>query len=207
MVHIADDSHGECLHLPRGAVRLPVEFRPPDGFDPGDLASWPRLDGRLEYVEGRIRYMPPCGRVQQDVCSDLILLLGNWARGRDRFAVGSNEAGMLLGGEVRAADGAVWLRADVGPSRHELARVAPLLAVEVAGRDEGEEDLREKAQWYLGAGVAIVWLVLPDTREVLVVDPDRETRYGAGARLPEHPALPGLAPLVADFFAQLDRGG
>jgi Uma2 family endonuclease len=77
------------------------------------------------------------------------------------------------------------------------------LAVEVSGRDEGEPELRNKAAWYLEHGVKVVWLVLTDTRDILVVTSDRETRCRAGERLPAHPELPGLEPAVDRFFAHL----
>ncbi len=53
-------------------------------------------------------------------------------------------------------------------------------------------------------GVRLVWLVLPKTREIVVMWANGETRYGPGNRLAAHPALPGLEPAVADFFDQLD---
>ena len=37
-------------------VRFPVELEPPDGFDPTRLETWPRVEGRLEWVEGRLLY-------------------------------------------------------------------------------------------------------------------------------------------------------
>ena len=83
-------------------------------------------------------------------------------------------------------------------------RVPPILAVEVGGREEGEPELREKARWYLGHGVAVVWLVLPKARELIVVTAGGETRHAVGYRLPPHPALPGLEPAVERFFRQLD---
>lgn len=82
-------------------------------------------------------------------------------------------------------------------------RVPPILAVEVGGREEGEPELRAKAQWYLAHGVAVVWLVLPKSRDVLVVTAGGESRHRPGERLPPHPALPGLAPAVERFFRQL----
>jgi Uma2 family endonuclease len=80
-----------------------------------------------------------------------------------------------------------------------------MLAVEVAGADEGEEELREKARWYLDHGVRVVWLVLPETREVLVLETPGESRHGRGLALPAHADLPGLVVRVDDLFAQLDR--
>ena len=205
MVHITcSDSQGAFLHLPWQAVRFPLEWQAPEGFHADDLSTWPRVEGRLEYVSGRLRYMPPCGGIQQEVATDVTRLLADWADSHLEFAVGSNEAGMLLGGEVRGADAAVWRRGEAGTASG-LRRVPPVLAVEVAGQDEEENALREKAGWYLAAGVCAVWLVLPETREVIVVTAGRESRHPRGERLPARPELPGLEPEVAAFFRQLDR--
>ena len=105
---------------------------------------------------------------------------------------------------MRGADAGVWRREAAGAPTHQFRRSPPVLAVEVSGRDEGEAELREKAAWYLDRGVLVVWLVLPETREVVVVTDAGEQRHGSGASLLPHPALPGLTPAVADFFAQLD---
>jgi len=51
--------------------------------------------------------------------------------------------------------------------------------------------------------VAVVWLVLPKSRDVLVVTAGGESRHRPGDRLPPHPALPGLEPVVERFFRQL----
>src|SRR2546425_8209641 len=75
---------------------------------------------------------------------------------RPDFFVGGNEAGMMFGKDVRGAEGAVWRRDAVLPLTARYIRVPPILAVEVGGREEGEPELREKAQWYLGRGVPVV---------------------------------------------------
>jgi Uma2 family endonuclease len=119
--------------------------------------------------------------------------------------VGGNEAGMKLGQDIRAADAAVWLRSATGPSVGRLRHVAPVLAVEVAGQDEDEDVLLEKARWYLAHGVSVVWLVLPERREVLVLRSEGQSRHGAHDRLPVEARLPDLTPQVARFFAQMDQ--
>jgi Uma2 family endonuclease len=88
-----------------------------------------------------------------------------------------------------------------------LRRVPPVLAAEVGGPNDGdsEESLRAKAHWYLGAGVSVVWLVLPEQRKVIVVTLDGESVHGADEQLPSSPELPELAPLAAEFFLQIDR--
>jgi len=188
-----------------GSARFPIELRPPPDFRPDDERTWPKVPGRMEFVRGRLLYMTPCGDVQSEVVLNVSFVLVEWLNGHADYTGGTNEAGMILGGDVRGADAALWRRADLGPMTGGYRRVAPVLAVEVAGREEeeGEGQLREKAGWYLAQGVAIVWLVLPDAREVLVLQQGAETRRHAGERLDETPDLPGLAPDVDRFFRRL----
>lgn len=190
------------IRLRRANVRFPVELRP-DAFDVDDASTWPSAEGRLEYVEGRLLYMPPCADTEQYVATDVAFLLRSWAGSHDQFVVGSNEAGMKLGGSVRAADVAVWRRADVGKASNRIQQTAPVLAVEVSGTDEEEEVLRDKARWYREHGVAIVWLVFPQTREVVVIDDCGDARFGVGQQLPTRNAVPDLCPPVDAFFSQL----
>src|SRR5215210_5945637 len=97
--------YDETIVLPR-AVRFPVELVPPPGFDPDRLETWPDVGGRLEYVDGRLLFMPPCGDLQQDTVTDVVITLGAWIRSHPEFVLGTNEAGMRLQGATRAADAA-----------------------------------------------------------------------------------------------------
>jgi len=198
------DLDEETIPVP-GTVRFPVELTPPEGFDPARIETWPRVEGRLEWVGGRLLYMPLCGDLQQDTVADVLAALVTWVRSHSEFAVGTNEAGMRLGDDSRGADAAIWRRADVGAYHGGFRRVPPMLAVEVAGRDESAPQLRDKARWYLGVGVPIVWLVLPREREVIVVTAEGERCYAADERLPAHPRLPDLAPVANEFFVQISR--
>jgi Uma2 family endonuclease len=200
-IRLLDD---DAVMLRRTGVRFPIELRPL-GTVIDEPSTWPVAEGRLELVEGRLLYMPPCADIQQDVAVDVVHVLRDWSEAHPDYVVGGNEAGMKLGADIRAADAAVWRRASVGPSVGRLRHVAPTLAVEVAGQDEDEAVLREKASWYLRAGVAVVWLVLPESREVAVLRSAGEVRYQRGQRLAQMEELPGLTPEVARFFAQLDR--
>jgi Uma2 family endonuclease len=194
--------YDETIVLPR-AVRFPVELRVPDGFDEERLETWPKVQGRLEYLGGRLLYMPPCGDEQQDTVADVVITLGSWVRANPEFVLGTNEAGMRLKGATRAADAAIWRRRDLGAYTRGLRRVAPVLAIEVAVEDESEVELRQKAAWYLDAGVRVVWLVLPASREVIQITPERESRHDGNDRMPEHSELPGLTPSANDLFLQI----
>lgn len=200
-VRLLDDDE---VVLRRTGLRFPVELRPA-GFQADDLRTWPEAEGRLEWVGGRLLYMPPCADVQQDVAVDVVHVLRSWSEHQPEFIVGGNEAGMKLGDDIRAADAAIWRRADVGPSIGRLRHAPPALAVEVAGQDEDEATLRAKAAWYLAHGTGVVWLVLPDTFEVVVISRGQDARFTLGEILPESSQLPGLVPSVDRFFAQLRR--
>ena len=191
-------------HLGLVGARFPVELRT-HGFDPEQPSTWPDVPGRLEYFGGRLLYMPPCADTQQDVAMDVAFVLRSWSEQHAEFVVGGNEAGMKLGNDIRAADVAVWRASDVHPRRGRVRTGPPVLAVEVSGEDEDEATLRIKARWYIDHGVSVVWLVFPDSREVLVLTESTETRHGLGDRLPEHEDLLGLAPAVDRFFVQLGR--
>src|SRR5262245_17642277 len=97
----------DVIHVP-ASVRFPVELVPPDGFDPVRLETWPRVEGRLEWVGGRLLYMPPCGEMQQATVADVVGVLIPWQRAHPEFSVGTNEAGMRLGEDSRGADAGVW---------------------------------------------------------------------------------------------------
>lgn len=200
-------SYDDVLVLPR-AVRFPVEMIPPPGFDAERLESWPSVVGRLEFVEGKLLYMPPSGDRQQDTATDIVIALGAWVRRHPELVLGANEAGMRLAGATRAAGVAVWRRRDLGPYTGGLRRVPPVLAIEIAGVEQGdsEEYLRDKAAWYRGAGVEVVWLLFPESREVVVISQGREERFSGDMRIAPHDALPGLEPLVSELFRQLSAG-
>ncbi len=196
--------YDEVISLPR-AVRFPVEMVPPAGFDANRLETWPKVVGRLEYVDGRLLFMPPCGDFQQETVTDVVITLGAWVRRHPEFVLGTNEAGMRLGDATRAADAAIWRRADLGAYDGSLRRVPPVLAVEVAGADEGDSEtaLRKKATWYLNVAVSVVWIVFPEQREVLVISSDQEARVSRDEKIEAHPALPGLSPQASELFVQV----
>ena len=202
-MHVAShESREDVISVPQ-AVRFPVEMAPPPGFDPERLETWPDVPGRLEWVNGRLLFMPPCGDLQGDTVADLVICVGLWVRDHPEFCLGTNEIGMRLGDDTRGADAAIWRRADLGEYHGGIRRVPPVLAVEVEGRDGHERELREKAQWYLDAGVAVVWLIFPARREISVLTKHLERRAARGDILPADPALPGLAPRADEFFRQI----
>src|SRR5437764_3596821 len=142
----ATNPYADITVVPRIAIKLPLPLPIPAGFVPDRPETWPVVEGRLEYVDGRLEYMPLSGEIQQRVVTDVVYRLRRWSEGHAGYVVGTNEAGMILGGEVRGADAAIWRSAPPVPG---YARTPPILAVEVLGKDETVEMLLEKASWYL----------------------------------------------------------
>jgi Uma2 family endonuclease len=106
---------------------------------------------------------------------------------------------MLLGGEVRGADAAVWRAGE--PPGNDFARTPPVLAVEVCGEDEPAAMLLAKAGWYLEHGVERVWIVDPASRSVHVVTAAGSTEVSD--RITESASLPGLSLAVGALFGQI----
>lgn len=198
-----DDPYEDTV-VPRGAVSFPLHLPIPEGFDANRPETWPKVTGRLEYIGGALWYMPPTGDDQQDTTSDVVTELNNWRRAHPDFVVATNEAGMKLGGEVRGADAAVWRKSDL-PAQNTggFRRVPPILAVEIAGKDDAIELLEAKTLWYFEHGVELVWLLVPRTRTMRVITRATEQELTLSDRVPPHPTLPGLEPRVADLFRQL----
>jgi Uma2 family endonuclease len=127
------ERYQETIPVPR-AIRLPVELIPPEGFDLEDPRTWPKVEGRLEYVNGRLLFTPPCGELQSYTVADVVAALLPWVRAHGEFVLGTNEAGMLLQGDARGVDAGIWRRDTEGPPQAKFHRRPPVLAVEVPVR-------------------------------------------------------------------------
>jgi len=80
--------------------------------------------------------------------------------------------------------------------------IAPDLAVEVTSPRDTHHEVAEKVEEYLSAGVALVWIVNPNTRTVLVYRKDQDTvsfLHEQDELLGED-VLPGFRCVVRDVF-------
>lgn len=77
----------------------------------------------------------------------------------------------------------------------------PTLTVEILSPNDYQEQIHEKTREYLRAGVAVVWVIDPDDQTVKVYRSGLPAEsFNITHRLPEHPAMPGFAPTVAELF-------
>jgi Uma2 family endonuclease len=107
---------------------------------------------------------------------------------------------------VRYPDGSFIRRGrlpdDKPPKGH--IRIAPDIALEVVSPNDAAEAIQIKIDEYLRAGVRLVWVVYPSTRQIFVHRPDSSvSRLTAADELTGEDVLPGLSCRVADFFASI----
>jgi len=57
MQRVHFESETTPIRLPRAQLRFPIPVRQPRGFRAERPATWPRLEGRLEFVGGEILFM------------------------------------------------------------------------------------------------------------------------------------------------------
>jgi Uma2 family endonuclease len=124
--------------------------------------------------------------------------------------------GELLGGEAgcrlrRNPDTTVgvdliYISAELAarePTDTTLIDGVPILAVEILSPSDKEEETNEKVDDYLSAGVALVWIVDPHDRTVLVYRPGVEPElFNVRQELSGEPHLPGFRVPVAHIFAR-----
>ncbi len=84
--------------------------------------------------------------------------------------------------------------------------VVPDLAIEVVSPDDRGGEIRKKAREYLGHGMRQVWIVWPETREVVLHrSPKQIEVFEEGDELTSEDLLPGLrVSLNALFSSAID---
>lgn len=153
----------------------------------------------VELVDGTL-VEKPVGLRESVIASNLIVLLGNYAKSGN-LGVVSGEQGMIqmLMGNIRMPDVAFLpggqLPAEPAP------QLAPVLAVEVLSASNTDEEMRIKVREYFQSGVQVVWMLDPPTQTLRVYDaPDRFRQLTRDDTLEGGDLLPGFATQVGELF-------
>jgi Uma2 family endonuclease len=172
-----------------------------------DLLAMPDDGYRYELVRGELVQLPMSGHQSSRIAIRIAARLSPFV-----------EAGSL--GNIAGADGAYifardpdtvripdlsYVRADRLPPEDAWAKfleLAPDLAVEVVSPSDSANDVQEKVNEYLDAGVKLIWVVYPIQRTVTVYAADRAAHvlYEEDS-LDGGDVLPGFTLSVADIFA------
>jgi Uma2 family endonuclease len=93
--------------------------------------------------------------------------------------------------------------AAANPEDTELIDGVPILVAEVLSPNITLEDIHEKTNIYLNAGVALVWVIDPYDRTVRVYRPGAEPEsFNVTQELSGDPHLPGFKVRVASIFSR-----
>ena|SRR5947209_6395317 len=161
-------------------------------------------------IRGELREKPMT--VRNRFHSRTLMIIGqallNWLdqQPEPRGAVLGGEAGVRL---QRAPDSTVgvdvvYVSAEMMAQQTDdttLISGAPVLAVEILSPSDTVEEIDEKVDSYLSAGVAVVWVVDPHDRTVTVYRPGaRPELVNEDQELSGDPNLPEFKVLVARLF-------
>ncbi len=177
-----------------------------------DWESLPEDGGERWLVRGQLRVISEAPMTKRNRWhSQLVIAIGASLKAwRDRQP---EPRGVVLGGEAgcvlqRDPDTVVGIdvayfpaeAVEANPST-TLADGPPILAVEILSPPDRQQDIDEKVDLYLEAGVPLIWIVDPHLKTVVVVRPDAPPRlYNATETLNAEPHLPGFAVLVGTWF-------
>lgn len=171
-----------------------------------EFADLPSTDGRRELNRGRVIEMPPVGAQHGMIDNRLAVALSNFVNERKLGQVFGN-TGFLLSrnpdvvrGPDQAFISAAALAAHPMPARGFWA-IAPDLVVEVISPDDSAEEIEDKVDDYLSAGVRLVWIVYPRTRTVHVCRRGQPmVRLEESGSLDGADVLPGFQLRIAELF-------
>jgi Uma2 family endonuclease len=160
----------------------------------------------FELDRGEVVEMPPPGKHHGFVCANVSRILGNFAVQRRKGYVCTNDAGMIVEKDpdtVRGPDVTFYEDAETTlDMERQYAARPPLLAVEVLSPDDRINRVIRRITQMLRAGVAVVWLVDPEGRDVSVYRAGQDPSLMVEAQeLTGEPALPDFRCRIADFFA------
>ncbi len=178
-------------------------------FTIADLAVFPTYlpSGDVDYEldKGRLIVMVPPGHVhgsvQAQITFQLTLQGGRPGHGRVFTEVGvvlSRNPDSVLGPDVAFVGKA---KLPIRESREGYLETIPDLVVEIRSKNDSLPELNEKVVSYRSAGVGIVWVVDPESREVTVHGPAGGPRVYRGTdSLTTDELIPGFSVLASELF-------
>ena len=185
----------------RGAATRPltaVEFF--------DWVSRPENHARhFELVRGEVVEMSRPGERHALICGNVGWVLNNYVRQRRRGYVLTNDPGVILERDPDTVRGPDVVYYDSARKYEEMnpkfAEGVPTLAVEVLSPNDRIGKVTRRISLFHQAGIPLVWLIDPETRDVTVYRRGREPfALEEDQELTDEEVLPEFRCRVADFF-------
>jgi Uma2 family endonuclease len=160
----------------------------------------------FELVRGEVIELSRPTKIHGRVCINVGFVLETYARQRRKGYVVGNDSGVILERDpdtVRGPDVALYEDAQKFVELHpKYGEVPPRLAVEVLSPNDKVKLINRKILDYLKNGVEVVWLVDPESRNVIVYRRDRAPyAVEENEELTGDDILPDFHCRVADLFS------
>lgn len=160
--------------------------------------------GKVEFVQGKLKLMIPAAGEQGQVDATIIILLGSFVRENRLGRVYDAQTGFRPPNMNLRAPDVSFVRLERlpgGKSPKGFLHLAPDVAVEVFAPDETASDYAAKLREYFAWGVRLVWLVDPSTRTVLLYRSPTDSRLLTERDdLSGEDVIPGFSCRVAELF-------
>ncbi len=159
-----------------------------------------------ELVAGEVIDVAPASAKHGKFVTSAVLRLGPFVRERQLGEVYVGDTGFLLHRNpdtVRGPDIAFVRRERLADEPREgFFPGAPDLAIEVVSPNDLAQEIERKVQEYLAAGAAMVWVLYPETRHVMVYRSSGEARVLSvkDALVEGADVLPGFTCKVGELF-------
>lgn len=161
---------------------------------------------RFELIHGELKTMSPAGFKHGRITMKIGARLQSHTSGRGLGIVAAAETGYRLRSNpdtVRAPDVSFVSKAKLEKVGEVTAFFpgAPDLAVEVVSPDDTAAEVKSKVSEYFEAGAKAVWIIYPDSREVVVFRSARESVVlSEQDTLDGGEVIPGFTCRVAELF-------
>jgi Uma2 family endonuclease len=173
-----------------------------------DWVHLPENEARyFELDRGEVVELRPPGKYHGFVCANIAGILGNFAARRRKGYVCTNNAGYLVEHDpdtVRGPD-VTFYEDDqtLDNMDRQYAERPPLLAAEVLSPNDRINKTNRRITQMLRGGVAVVWLVDPDSRDVSVYRLGQDPLLLVESQeLTGDPVLADFRCRVVEFFAK-----
>jgi len=172
-----------------------------------EWANRPENRGRVcELERGRIVEVSRPGKLHGLICANVVGILWNYAIGRKKGYVCSNDTGVIVGRDpdtVRGPDVLFFEDAEsVGQVEEKYGETPPVLAALVLSPNDTHGTVMRRVLELVAFGTRLVWVLDPDARNVIVHYPGNRDRVAEESQeLTGNDILPDFRCRVADFFA------
>jgi Uma2 family endonuclease len=162
-------------------------------------------------VRGQLREKPMTyrNRTHSRIMVRVAKLLDNWLdlQPEPRGSVLCGDAGVRLQRDPDTTFGVdvIYVSPETAGRQSDettLIEGAPVLAVEILSPSDTQEEINDKIDDYLQAGVALVWIIDPRRQTVQIIRPnDVPVLVNVRQELSGEPHLPGFRVAAAQLFA------